>query len=221
MIQNTLIKFALAFFIIFTVTACHEEKDGQRAVDAFLKDMSPELARKIDKIGQEISLTEKKIDKLSELKRKHPNYAGKIETARRQWEVLQEKLRQSLKDIREVVESSYVTYELDRIQGGNQFNKISGKLLSSVDEVLASAGTTKEAIEQALNEVEDEPLPLLGEVNENSSDAPEPPVERITFETKAEPEIVEPPTVYVRFLFCRHNLDVYVSVQIIYQFFSR
>jgi len=60
---------------------------------------------------------------------------------------------------------------------------------------LASAGTTKDAIEQALNEVEDEPLPLLGEVNENSSGAPEPPIERNTFETKAEPEIVEPPTV--------------------------
>jgi len=161
MIQNTLIKFAIALLILFTVTACYEEIEGQIAVNAFLEEMSPELARKINEIKKEILLTEEKISKLSELSRKHPNYAGKIETSRRQWEVLQHKLQQSLQEIRDVVESTYVTYELDRIQGGNQFNKISGKLLSSADSVLADASTTKDAIEQALNEVDEQPLPSL------------------------------------------------------------
>ncbi len=157
MIQNIKIKFAIVFFIILTVTACEEAKmkqEGQLAVNAFLAEMSPELARKIDKIKKEISLTEEKINKLSELKLKHPNYAGKIESSRRQWEVLQNKLQLSLKEIREVVESTYITYELNKIQGGNQFQKISEQLLSSADSVLSSAGLTKNAIEQALNEVE-------------------------------------------------------------------
>ncbi len=197
MIQNIWIKFAIAFFfIIFTVTACYEEKmkqEGQLAVNAFLAEMSPELARKIDKIKEEIILTEEKINKLSELKFKHPKYAGKIETSRRQWKVLQDKLILSLKEIREVVESTYVTYELDKIQGGNQFNKISDQLLSSADSVLASAGITKNAIEQALNEVENQPLPSL--------DNPE-PIERETYESNEALELEEtvaeePPTVEI------------------------
>jgi len=200
MIQNIWIKFAIAFFIFFTVTACYEEKmkkEGQLAVNAFLAEMSPELARKIGKIKEEIFLTEEKINKLSELKLKHPNYAGRIETSRRQWKVLQDKLILSLNEIREVVESTYVTYELDKIQGGNQFNKISDKLLSSADSVLASAGITKNAIEQALNEVENQPLPSLDNISKNSSDIPK-PIERNTYETyetHEELETVEPPTV--------------------------
>ncbi|HHB92725.1 MAG TPA: hypothetical protein ENK59_05885 [Thioploca sp.] len=164
MLQNILIRLTIIFIIIFTFTACYEAKmkqEGQQAVNAFLEEMSPELARKIDEIEAEITLTEEKINKLSELKLKHPNYAGKIESSRRQWEVLQNKLQQSLKEIEDVMESTYVTYELDRIQGGNQFNKISGKLLSSADLVLASAGTTKEAIEEALNEVDNQSVPSL------------------------------------------------------------
>jgi hypothetical protein len=198
MIQNIWIKFAIAFFfIIFTVTACYEDKmkqEGQLAVNAFLAEMSPELARKIDQIKEEIFLTEEKINKLSELKFKHPNYAGRIETSRRQWKVLQDKLILSLKEIREVVESTYVTYELDKIQGGNQFNRISDKLLSSADSVLASAGITKNAIEQALNEVENQPLPSL------DSDIPK-PIERNTSEThealELETVVEEPPTVEI------------------------
>jgi len=155
--KNIKIKFAIAFFIILTVTACEEAKmkqEGQVAVNAFLAEMSPELVRKIDKIKKEISITEEKIHKLSELKLKHPNYVGRIESSRRQWKVLQDKLKLSLKEIREVVESTYITYELNKIQGGNQFKKISEQLLSSADSVLSSAGLTKNAIEQALNEVE-------------------------------------------------------------------
>jgi len=199
MIQNIWIKFAIAFFIIFTVTACYEDKmkqEGQLAVNAFLAEMSPELARKIDKIKEEIFLTEEKINKLSELKFKHPNYAGRIETSRRQWKVLQDKLILSLTEIREVVESTYVTYELDKIQGGNQFNRISDQLLSSADSVLASAGVTKNAIEQALNEVENQPLPSLDHVNMSSSDIPK-PIERNTYETNEALETVKAPTVEI------------------------
>ncbi|MEN8218157.1 MAG: MCP four helix bundle domain-containing protein [Pseudomonadota bacterium] len=170
MTQNIRIYFAIAFFIIFTLTACEKnEAEGQLAVDAFLAEMSPELVRKIDQIKEEISITEEKIQKLSELKLKHPNYAGRIETSRRQWKVLQEKLKLSLKEIREVVENTYITYELNKIQGGNQFNKISEQLLSSADSVLASAGLTKNAIEQALNEVENQPLPSLDNTQEEVS----------------------------------------------------
>jgi len=190
MIQNTLIKFAIAFFIIFMVTACNEEKEGQQAVNAFLKEMSPELARKIAQIKKEISITEKKIDTLSELKLKHPNYAGKIETSRRQWKVLRDKLKLSLKEIGEVVESTYVAYELDRIQGGNQFNKIAGELLASADSVLASAGMTKDAIEQASNEVDEAPLSSSNDISDISYDIHQ-PTERDTFETEGELETEE------------------------------
>ncbi len=166
MFQNILIRLTIIFIIIFTFTACYEAKmkqEGLEAVNVFLEEMSPELARKIEEIKAEITHTEEKINKLSELKLKHPNYTGKIESSRRQWEVLQNKLQQSLQEIKDVVESTYVTYELDRIQGGNQFNKISGKLLSSADLVLSSASTTKDAIEQALNEVENQSLPELND----------------------------------------------------------
>ena len=118
--------------------------------------MSPELARKIKQIKTEIALTEDKIQKLSELKLKHPNYADTIENSRRKWQVLQNKLKHSLKEIQEVVESTYVMYELNKIEGGNQFNKISDTLLSSADSVLMSASASKNAIEQALNEVENQ-----------------------------------------------------------------
>jgi hypothetical protein len=186
-IQKTLIKFVLAFFIILTVTACFDEREGQQAVNAFLNEMSPELARKISKIRKEIYLTKEKIDALSELKRQHPKYAGKIETARRQWKILQNKLIQSLKDIRDVVEGSYVTYKINKIQGGNKFNRISGELLSSADSVLASAGTTKEAIEQALNDVVSPHLPSLDASNNISDISEEPireePIRDNTFET--------------------------------------
>lgn len=196
-LQNVLIKFTLALFVILLVAGCDEsymEKEGKIAVNFFLKDMSPELARKIEKIKEEISLSEEKINKLSEMKLKHPNYTGKIETSRRQWEILQDKLKLSLKEIRDVVESTYVTYELDKIQGGNQFNKISAQLLSAADSVLASAGSTKNAIEQALNEVGSQPLLSLYDVSNSSSDIYK-PLERNTFETSEELETVEePPT---------------------------
>ena len=156
---NKLIQFAIAFFIISTLVACYESKmkqEGELAVNAFLEEMSPELARKIDKIKAEISLTEEKITKLSELKLKHPNYAETIESSRRKWQVLQNKLEYSLKEIKDVVESTYVMYQLDKIQGGNQFDKISDTLLISADSVLNSATTSKISIEQALNEVENQ-----------------------------------------------------------------
>jgi len=189
---NTLFKFTLTLFVILSLVGCYEsymEKEGQNAVNAFLEEMSPELARKIANIEKEITFTEEKIHQLSKLKLKHPNYAGKIETSRRQWAVLQEKLKRSLKEIRDVVESSYVTYELDKIQGGNQFNKISDKLLSSADSVLADASTTKSAIEQALTEVENQPVPSLDEVSKPSSEMPQPI--RHTSETPAKFETVE------------------------------
>jgi hypothetical protein len=136
------------------------KQEGELAVNAFLEEMSPELARKIEKIKAEISLTEEKLNKLSELKLKHPNYAETIENSRRKWQVLQNKLEHSLKEIQDVVESTYVMYELDKIQGGNQFNKISHTLLNSADSALISASTSKNAIEQALNEVENQvPIP--------------------------------------------------------------
>jgi hypothetical protein len=156
---NILIKFTLTVFILSTLVACYESKmkqEGEQAVNAFLEEMSPELARKIKQIQAEIALTEEKLQKLSELKLKHPNYAETIENSRRKWQVLQNKLKQSLKEIQDVVESTYVMYELNKIEGGNQFNKISDTLLNSADSVLISASTSKNAIEQALNEVENQ-----------------------------------------------------------------
>lgn len=149
-------KLTIALFVILPVVGCYEfymEREGEKAVNSFLEEMSPELAKKITNIEQEISLTEEKINKLSQLKLKHPNYANKIETSRRQWKVLRTQLIQSLKKIRDVVESAYVTYELDQIQGGNQFQRISAQLLTDADSVLSSASVTKDSIEQALNEV--------------------------------------------------------------------
>ena len=163
---NKLIKFAIAFFIISTLVACYESKmkqEGELAVNAFLEEMSPELARKIEKIKAEISLTEEKITKLSELKLKHPNYAETIENSRRKWQVLQNKLESSLKEIKEIVESTYVMYQLDKIQGGNQFDKISETLLISANSVLTSASSTKNTIEQALNEVENQVIHVQNE----------------------------------------------------------
>jgi hypothetical protein len=162
------------------------EREREIAVNAFLEEMSPELARKIASIEEEISFTDEKIRELSKLKLKHPNYAGRIETSRRQWEVLQDDLKHSLKEIREAVESAYVTYELDKIRGGNQFNKISDELLSTADSVLASPGSTKDAIEQAGGQRQ----PSF-DVSKRSSDIPK-PTERNTSGTQEELETVKP-----------------------------
>jgi len=197
---NVLVKLTIALAVILPVAGCYEfymEREGEMAVNSFLAEMSPELAKKIANIEKEISLTEEKINKLSKLKLKHPNYADKIETSRRQWKVLRNKLIRSLKEIREVVESSYVTYELDKIQGGNQFNKISAQLLTSADSVLNTASITKNAIEQALDEVETQPLPSLDDdVSRRTSTLPNP------IEPYQTPELFEtvketPPTVEV------------------------
>ncbi|EDN69616.1 WD-40 repeat protein [Beggiatoa sp. PS] len=154
---NALIKFGITLIvllIVMTFQGCSMETEGELAVNTFLQEMNPELAKKIVNIEEEISLTHEKMQKLSELKLKHPKYADKIETSRQKWEQLQHQLKDTLKKIRTIVESSYVAYELDQIQGGNQFNNISEKLLTSANSVLTSAHTTKEAIDDALYELE-------------------------------------------------------------------
>jgi WD40 repeat protein len=155
--NNALIKFGiaiLALLIVMVFQGCRLETEQELAINAFLQEMNPELAKKITNIEEEISITQDKIEKLSELKQKHPKYADKIEVSRQKWEQLQQQLKDTLKKISAVVESSYVAYELDKIQGGTQFNNISEKLLTTANSVLTSAHTTKEAIDEALYELD-------------------------------------------------------------------
>ncbi|MDM8557822.1 WD40 repeat domain-containing protein [Candidatus Parabeggiatoa sp. HSG14] len=158
---NALIKLGIAFFVVLAFVACQEskmKKEGERATNAFLEKMNPELAKKITEIEREISITKEKSKQLSELKLKHPNYADTIETSRREWIHLQNKLKDTLKEIGDTVESTYVAYELDKIQGGRQLNKISDKLLSSANSVLISANTARNVIDQTLYDLEDQSL---------------------------------------------------------------
>ncbi len=167
-------NLALSLIIIIIMVACQESKmkrEGQIAVNAFIEEMNPELAKKMRKIEEEIILSNQKIKQLSELKLKHPNHVGKIEISLQKWALLQNKLVYALKEIRDIVESAYVAYELDRIQGGKEFNKMSNKLLSSANTVLHSANTTKTVIEQTIDELE--PPPNLSQtVNKKSSNLP-------------------------------------------------
>jgi hypothetical protein len=149
---NTSFKLVITFLILLLTVAC-QQREGQIAVDAFLTEMAPELAKKITEIEQEISLTEEKIEQLAELKLKHPKYSETIEKSRREWVHLQTKLKHTLKEIRDVVESTYVAYELDKIQGGKQFEQISAQLLTSANSVLTSATTTKGTISEALQDL--------------------------------------------------------------------
>ncbi|MCK5719648.1 MAG: WD40 repeat domain-containing protein [Thiomargarita sp.] len=154
---NNLFKFSIIFVIFLALFACEEAKmrrEGARAVTAFLVEMNPELAKKTDSIKKEISITQQKIKQLAKLKLKHPNYAEKIEKSQQKWIQLQNKLRNTLREIKDVVESAYVTYQLNKIQGGKQFNNISTQLLISANSVLDSANTTKNAIEETLYELD-------------------------------------------------------------------
>ena len=153
-------KLIISLLMIITVVGCQEaqmQKEGERAVKAFIAEMNPELAKKITQIETEITLSEQKIKKLSELRLKHPNHVTKIEFSLQKWTRLQYKLTNTLKEISEIVESAYVTYELDRIQGGKQFNKMSQQLLTSADTVLNTANATKTVIEQGIHELETPP----------------------------------------------------------------
>ena len=125
---------------------------SEHLVMSFIQDMNPALHQKIHQIQAEIALTESKIQQLQALKKDFPNQSQMIEQKINQWQTLGAQLNQVLADIHQKVETAYVTYKIDEIEGRNEFGLLSTELLTEANTVLAAAEATKSTIEEQLDE---------------------------------------------------------------------
>lgn len=126
-----------------------QAREARSNVMLFLKDMNPELHKKVTKVFQEIALTDGKIQKLRDLKEKHPNHEIIDETLE-QWQNLRKQLNQVSRNLYHKIEGAYIAYEIDKIQGRNNLHLISTELLKEANAALVSAEATKSIIEEQL-----------------------------------------------------------------------
>jgi hypothetical protein len=124
----------------------------QQMVDAFIEEMNPALSQKMEKIEAEITLADGKIQKLRDLKNAFPNQAQIVEQRIHQWQTLKDQLSQVLNDINQKVETAYVAYRVNEIQGKQKWSVLSTELLNEANTVLENAETTKSVIEESAYE---------------------------------------------------------------------
>ena len=117
-------------------------------VDAFIEEMNPALSQKMEKIQAEITLADTKIQKLRDLKYAFPNQAQFVEQQIYHWQTLKDQLSQVLNDINQKVETAYVAYRVNEIQGKQKWSVLSTELLTEANTVLENAETTKSVIEE-------------------------------------------------------------------------
>ena len=120
----------------------------QQMVDSFIKEMNPVLSQKVEKIQAEITLADDKIQKLRDLKYAFPNQAQLVDQRIHQWQTLKEQLSQVLNNINQKVETAYVAYRVNEIQGKQNWRTLSTDLLNEANTVLENAETTKSVIEE-------------------------------------------------------------------------
>ncbi|MDM8558989.1 hypothetical protein [Candidatus Parabeggiatoa sp. HSG14] len=130
----------------------NETTPSENKVISFLQEMNPELNKKVIKIGKEITLADKKIQQLQNLKKEFPNQSLMINQKINQWQTLQSQLQQVSDNIHQEVEKAYVTYKIAEIQGKEKFSIISIELLKEANLALANAELTKTTIEAQINE---------------------------------------------------------------------
>jgi hypothetical protein len=124
---------------------------GKSMVVSFLNEMNPELNKKIVEIKEEIARIDNNIQQLRDLKTEFPNQVL-IDKKLSQWQVLGIQLSQVYDDIYQQVETAYVAYRIDEIQGRKKFGVLSEELLKKANAALANAETTKSTIEEQLSE---------------------------------------------------------------------
>jgi len=149
-------KVILVLFLLLTLIpiGCNEQTsetvDAQDKVYAFLMDMNPDLYRAMLKMREEVTLADKNIQKLYELKGMYPDQRNMINKSIKQWQSLRKTLNGTLRDIHDKIEKAYVVYRIDDIQGKYNFGMIAGDLLKEANAVLANAIATKSLIEEEL-----------------------------------------------------------------------
>jgi len=149
-------KVILVLFLLITLVSigCNEQTqetvDATEKVNAFLMDMNPDLYRAMLKMREELTLADKNIQKLYELKGMYPDQRNMINKSIKQWQSLRKTLNGTLRDIHDKIEKAYVVYRIDDIQGKYNFGMIAGDLLKEANAVLANAIATKSLIEEEL-----------------------------------------------------------------------
>ncbi len=155
--MNKIIFLFLLVTISLAPLGCNEPTevvDAQEKVYTFLVEMNPDLYRAMLKMRKELTLADKNIQKLYELKGMYPDQRKMINKSIKQWQALYKTLNPTLHDIYDKIEKAYVVYRIDEIQGKHNFNNISGGLLNEANSVLAKAIATKSLIEEELRDPE-------------------------------------------------------------------
>ena len=114
----------------------------------FIEEMNPDLHRKIGKIHEEIVLAEAKIGQLRALRKTFPRQSELIMQQIHQWQALKDRLLEVSSHIESKVETAYVSYRINEIQGRKSFDVLSEELLTEANRVLENAETTKTVIEE-------------------------------------------------------------------------
>jgi glucan phosphoethanolaminetransferase (alkaline phosphatase superfamily) len=150
-----IVAIYLSIIIVGGMNQWQKEKQTiptENVVTSFIQEINPELNQKITEIQAEITWTDKKIQQLFELKKNFPNQATIINQKIHQWQTLKDQLSQVSTNIHQKVETAYVNYRIDEIQGKKNFSVLSATLLQEANTVLVNAEATKSILEEQIDE---------------------------------------------------------------------
>ena len=122
------------------------EKATDNAVN-FMKNLAPEVYRKISEIDREITINEKKLRSLYNLREEVPDQAWKIDPVITKWSAALNSLEQTKGDIEKKLRESYVEIKIDEIKGKKSFASIESKLIEKATGALKEAEDVKRSIE--------------------------------------------------------------------------
>ena len=117
----------------------------------FTKSLDLEVVRQMKNIQNEIIISKKKIKKLNELKKLFPNEKEIIDKALFQWQNINKNLSSTYQNIYLSIEKSYIIFKVNEIEGYQNFNNESKKLLEQANKALKDAEETKLIIEKSFN----------------------------------------------------------------------
>jgi|GEM_PF-3617146 len=118
----------------------------------FLAEFSPQLNQKILQIKIEITKTEKGIVELQLLQKKYPEHSVMVDSTLEKWQSLIKQLNTAYSDILNQVEGAFVAYEIDKLQGRNNFSSLSNELLNDANSVLENVEIIKSTLEKQISE---------------------------------------------------------------------
>jgi len=133
--------------VSFTVSDIIIQNLSEEIYD-FLKEISPSLLKRVNKIENEIIFAGKTISNLSELKKQFPTQNSYIHESYDKWYKIKKDLCASYNNIASQLERAYISYKINDLQGKNTFEAIQEDLLKSADNALNSANILKKTIEE-------------------------------------------------------------------------